>query len=222
MCFVLVHSEGGGRRRLYQERPQSTFFIPYKWLFLLSISRPREGACDRARYRQESAPVAYALLGRNTLETDAWNSNTLPALGWCRSRTSSTTPSASKPFERCAGQRVFPARMVRESTSSSSVATRPGNIARGTAASAAGGALTTWPGRRSGRVITSPLRTWILCLYFMGLNWSNTQIARERDLNKDDVQSMATQLREGIVDRKPAPILEGTVECDEVYVVAGH
>ena len=67
-----------------------------------------------------------------------------------------------------------------------------------------------------------PLRTWIGCLYFMGLNWSNTQIARELDLNKDDVQSMAAQLREGIVDRKPAPILEGTVECDEVYVVAGH
>ena len=36
-----------------------------------------------------------------------------------------------------------------------------------------------------------PLRTWILCLYFMGLNLSNTQIARELDLNKDDVQKMA-------------------------------
>jgi len=54
------------------------------------------------------------------------------------------------------------------------------------------------------------------------VNLSNTQIARELDLNKDDVQSMATQLREGVVDRKPAPVLEGTVECDEVYVVAGH
>jgi hypothetical protein len=56
----------------------------------------------------------------------------------------------------------------------------------------------------------------------MGLNLSNTQIAQALDLNKDDVQSMATQLREGIVDRKPAPILDGTVECDEVQVVAGH
>jgi transposase-like protein len=67
-----------------------------------------------------------------------------------------------------------------------------------------------------------PLRSWILCLYFMGLNLSNTQIAKELDLNKDDVQKMATQLREGVVRRKPAAVLEGTVECDEVYVVAGH
>ena len=28
-----------------------------------------------------------------------------------------------------------------------------------------------------------PLRIWILCLYFMGLNLSNQQIARELDLN---------------------------------------
>src|SRR5499427_7404520 len=43
-----------------------------------------------------------------------------------------------------------------------------------------------------------PLRVWILCLYFMGLNLSNHQIAQELDLNKDDV------------------------ECDEVSIVAGH
>ncbi|MEF8735004.1 MAG: hypothetical protein V5B40_24805 [Candidatus Accumulibacter meliphilus] len=51
---------------------------------------------------------------------------------------------------------------------------------------------------------------------------SNTQIGKELGLNKDDVQKMATQLREGVVSRKPAPALQGTVECDEVYVVAGH
>jgi hypothetical protein len=33
---------------------------------------------------------------------------------------------------------------------------------------------------------------------------------------------MATQLREGIVARKPVETLSGEVECDEVYVVAGH
>lgn len=33
-----------------------------------------------------------------------------------------------------------------------------------------------------------PLQTWILCLYFMGLNLSTHQIAAELDLNKDDVQ----------------------------------
>jgi len=32
-----------------------------------------------------------------------------------------------------------------------------------------------------------PLSTWILCLYFMGLNLSNAQIAQELDLNKDDL-----------------------------------
>ena len=47
-----------------------------------------------------------------------------------------------------------------------------------------------------------PLRVWVLCLYFMGLNLSNQQIAAELDLNKDDVQAMTTQLREGVVAKK--------------------
>lgn len=47
-----------------------------------------------------------------------------------------------------------------------------------------------------------PLRVWILCLYLMGLNLSAQQIAAELDLNKDDVQAMTTQLREGIVAKK--------------------
>jgi transposase-like protein len=67
-----------------------------------------------------------------------------------------------------------------------------------------------------------PLRVWILCLYFMGLNLSNEQIAQELDLDPDDTQVMTTQLREGIVQRKPEVKLSGEVECDEVYVVAGH
>ena len=46
-----------------------------------------------------------------------------------------------------------------------------------------------------------PLSTWILCLYFMGLNLSNTQIAQELDLNKDDIQYMTEHLRHGI-DKK--------------------
>ena len=41
-------------------------------------------------------------------------------------------------------------------------------------------------------------------------------------LNSDDAQKMTTQLREGIVERKPKVTLSGEVECDEVYVVAGH
>ena len=46
-----------------------------------------------------------------------------------------------------------------------------------------------------------PLTKWILCLYFMGLNLSNQQIAEELDINKDDVQQMASQLREDIVKK---------------------
>jgi len=67
-----------------------------------------------------------------------------------------------------------------------------------------------------------PLRVWVLVLYFMGLNLSNEQIAQELDLNPDDAQRMTSQLREGIVQRKPAVVLSGEVECDEVYVIAGH
>ena len=67
-----------------------------------------------------------------------------------------------------------------------------------------------------------PLRTWIACLYLMGLNLSGLQIAQELDINKDDARAMIQRLRQGIVDRRPPVVLEGAVECDEVYVVAGH
>jgi len=67
-----------------------------------------------------------------------------------------------------------------------------------------------------------PITVWILCLYFMGLNLSNQQIAEELDLNESDVYQMTTQLREGIERKTPEVTLSGTVEMDEVYVVAGH
>ncbi len=67
-----------------------------------------------------------------------------------------------------------------------------------------------------------PLRTWIACLYLMGLNLSGLQIAHELDIAKDDARAMIGQLRQGIVDRRPPVVLEGEVECDEVDVVAGH
>lgn len=47
-----------------------------------------------------------------------------------------------------------------------------------------------------------PLKTWILCLYFMGLNLSNEQIAAELDLSPGEAQAMTSQLREGIVVKK--------------------
>ena len=46
-----------------------------------------------------------------------------------------------------------------------------------------------------------PLKVWVLCLYFMGLNLSNEQIAQELAVNDSDVQQMTTQLREGIVKK---------------------
>ena len=67
-----------------------------------------------------------------------------------------------------------------------------------------------------------PLRVWMLCLYLMGLNLSNQQIAAELELNKDDVQVMTDQLRQGIVQNKPDVTLAGEVECDEAYIIAGH
>ncbi len=62
----------------------------------------------------------------------------------------------------------------------------------------------------------------MLCLYFMGLNLSNRQIALELGLDGSDVQIMTEQLRRGLVAKAPEVTLEDKVEIDEVYVVAGH
>ena len=43
-----------------------------------------------------------------------------------------------------------------------------------------------------------PLRAWVLCLYFMGLNLSNRQIALELGLDASDTQAMTEQLRERV------------------------
>ena len=51
-----------------------------------------------------------------------------------------------------------------------------------------------------------PLRVWVVCLYFMGLNPS-------------DVQAMTEHLRRGLVAEAPEVTLGGEVEVD---VVAGH
>jgi hypothetical protein len=56
----------------------------------------------------------------------------------------------------------------------------------------------------------------------MGLNLSNSQISQELELSESDAQYVTDTLRQGIVDRKPDPELSGTVECDELYQVAGH
>ena len=67
-----------------------------------------------------------------------------------------------------------------------------------------------------------PLRAWVLCLSPTGLNLSDRQIARELDLGVSDVQLMTGSLRRGLAAGTPAVALDGEVEIDEVYVVAGH
>ncbi len=67
-----------------------------------------------------------------------------------------------------------------------------------------------------------PIGVWIVMLYLMGLNISNSQIAAELDLDPDVAQHMTATLRKEICARKPGCRLSGTVECDEVYVKAGH
>ena len=67
-----------------------------------------------------------------------------------------------------------------------------------------------------------PLRVWVLCLYLMGLNLSNRQIAAELGLDGSDVQAMTEHLRHGLAARTAPVTLTGDVEIDEVYIVAGH
>src|ERR671932_1850083 len=67
-----------------------------------------------------------------------------------------------------------------------------------------------------------PLRVWVLCLYLMGLNLSTRQIAAELGLDGSDGLAMTEQLRGGLAAKVQAARLEGEVEIDEVYVVAGH
>ena len=67
-----------------------------------------------------------------------------------------------------------------------------------------------------------PLRVWVLCLYSMGLNLSNRRIAAELGLSSSDAQAMTEALRGGLAAKVPPVRLEGEVEIDEAYVVAGH
>lgn len=46
-----------------------------------------------------------------------------------------------------------------------------------------------------------PVSVWVLCLYFMGLNLSQSQIAQELDMNISDTQEMCESLRK-MVEKK--------------------
>jgi transposase-like protein len=63
---------------------------------------------------------------------------------------------------------------------------------------------------------------WISQVYLMGLNISNAQIAQELSLCQSDSQRMGEIVRLDVVERKPQIRLENEVECDEVYIIAGH
>ena len=67
-----------------------------------------------------------------------------------------------------------------------------------------------------------PLKHWLCCLYLMGLNSSNRQIAKELGVSEKTAQNMTKTLREEVRKNRPNPELSGKVECDEVYIVAGH
>ncbi|HET9348679.1 MAG TPA: hypothetical protein VFO13_06030 [Arthrobacter sp.] len=56
----------------------------------------------------------------------------------------------------------------------------------------------------------------------MGLNRSNRQIAQELDLGLSDAQAMTEALRRGLTAKLPPVVVQGEIEIDEVYVVAGH
>ena len=67
-----------------------------------------------------------------------------------------------------------------------------------------------------------PLKIWVICLYLMSLNLSNAQISKELGISENDGHQMTSLLREGVYEKRPQEILEGEVEFDELYLVAGH
>jgi len=58
-----------------------------------------------------------------------------------------------------------------------------------------------------------PLRIWVVCLYFMGLNLSNRPIAQALGFNKDDAQRMTQQVREGIGPRHSSAARSRPTTC---------
>ena len=60
-----------------------------------------------------------------------------------------------------------------------------------------------------------PLSVWMHCLYFMGLNLSNRQIAAELEIHENSIQEMTTTLRNGIVAQEPNAMLEHKTACHD-------
>ena len=68
--------------------------------------------------------------------------------------------------------------------------------------------------------LSTPLM--VIFFYFLGLNLSNNQIAKELNLKQSTAQNIATTLRGKILENKPKTKIEDKAEIDEVYVVSGH
>src|SRR4051794_18460922 len=119
-------------------------------------------------------------------------------------------PSASPWYASIAGRRVSTARHAAAVPWSETALMRAKFTGSGIGARDARDASTTSPAR-CWQGHHQPLRVWVLCLYLMGLNLSNRQIAQELGLDGSDVQAMTEQLRRGLV-AKIAPVrLEGEV-----------
>ncbi|WP_298349923.1 hypothetical protein [Runella sp.] len=56
----------------------------------------------------------------------------------------------------------------------------------------------------------------------MRLNLSNAQISKELGVSENDTHVMTSLLREGVCEKSPQEIVEGEVEFDELYLIAGH
>ena len=66
------------------------------------------------------------------------------------------------------------------------------------------------------------LKLWILVMWLISLNLSNSQVAQELNMCIKVCSRMIEKLRIGIIGKQTEPILSQEVEIDEVYVVAGH
>ncbi|MGY2897168.1 hypothetical protein, partial [Deinococcus sp. UYEF24] len=60
------------------------------------------------------------------------------------------------------------------------------------------------------------------CSYLNALIPRSLPLYFRKRSNEDDAQQLTRQLREGVVAAATTPELSGTIEIDEVYLVAGH
>jgi len=61
-----------------------------------------------------------------------------------------------------------------------------------------------------------PLRTWVICLYFMGLNLSRMQIAKKLDLNRGDVREVVIRMLGDVKQATIAPLIRQTIALGSV------